>query len=243
MRPSIAIVAGWAALAVPATPATPAKVPPPSAAQASPAPSAFGAIALPVRSTRFDSRWQRVLRTGTASGAWPGLIAPARAAPRLEQLRLVNAALNQRVRYRFDSDPNGDRWATAEDTLRASSGDCEDYAIAKLHALRALGVPASDLYMVIGHDSIAGAVHALLVARAGRQAYVLDNRTSQLVPQQFYRGFHPIIAFGAEGAWLYGYPRGRTPPAVVAMNEALRSKRGLPIGNSRGSAVQRSAAA
>lgn len=236
MRYAAAILAGLAAaIAAPAVPATRA------AAPTAAAPSAFGAVALPAGTTRFDSRWQRVLNTGTASGAWPGLLRPASDAPRLEQLRLVNAALNQRIRYRFDSDLNGDRWATAQDTLRASAGDCEDYAIAKLQALRALGVPAGDLFMVIGHDQLAGAVHALLVARAGRQAYVLDNRTSQLVPQQFYRGFHPIIAFGADGVWLYGYPQGRTPPAVQAMTLAMRSKRGLPIGNSRGSAMQRAA--
>lgn len=156
----------------------------------------------------------------------------ARRAPQLEQLRLVNASLNERLRYRHDTHPSGDHWSTASETLSRAAGDCEDYAIAKLQALKALGVPERDLFMTIGHDGPGGAVHAVLMARMGNQFFVLDNRTNQLIPDEQLSDFYPMITFGARSSWLHGYQRGKTPAAIRAINIALQSNHELPLGNS-----------
>ncbi len=203
------------------------------------APHVFGTIALPLKSTRFDDRWQHVLRSGASAGQLAPLIGAARQAPKIKQLRLVNASLNERIRYRHDTGPSGDRWSTARETLSRSTGDCEDYAIAKLHALKALGVPERDLFMTIGHDGYAGAVHAVLVARSGNRFFVLDNRINRLIPHEEYGGFYPMITFGSRASWLHGYEQGKTPAAVKAIRVALQSNRDLPLGNSRGSAETR----
>ena len=223
-----------------------APIPYPSHAQPRPAvtasqfgaPHVFGTIALPLRTTRFDDRWRRVLRSGALAKHLMPLLRTARQAPKIEQLRMVNGSLNDRIRYRYDTG-SGDHWSTAGETLSQSAGDCEDYVIAKLHALKLLGVPERDLFMTIGHDGVAGAVHAVLVARVKGQFYILDNRTNQLIPDNQYRGFYPIITFGTGSRWLHGYQRGKTPAAVKAISIALQKKRELPLGNSRGSVVAR----
>ena len=223
-----------------------APIPYPSHAQPRPgvlasqsgAPHVFGTIALPLKATRFDDRWRRVLRSGALAKHLTPLLRTARQAPKIEQLRLVNGSLNERIRYRHDIG-SSDRWSTATETLSQSAGDCEDYVIAKLQTLKLLGVPERDLFMTIGHDGVAGAVHAVLVARVEGQFFVLDNRTSRLIPHNRYQGFYPIMTFGTESRWLHGYQRGKTPAAVKAISIALQKKRELPLGNGRGSVVAR----
>jgi predicted transglutaminase-like cysteine proteinase len=153
------------------------------------------------------------------------LVVAARGAPKIEQLRLVNASLNERIRYQPDNRLSGDHWSTVRETLGRSAGDCEDFAIAKLQALEALGVPEGDLFMTIGHEGSPDIVHAVLVARVGREFLVLDNRTNRLIPQEQFSGFYPIITFGARSSWLHGYAKGKMPAAVRATRVALQSNR------------------
>ena len=209
---------------------------PSSALAADGRPNVFGSVALPLKHTRYDARWQRVLRSASRASLAP-LIRPARALGPMDQLQYVNSSLNQRIRYRYDANASGDYWATASETLSKSSGDCEDFVIAKMQALRALGVAGDALYMTIGNDVAAGAVHAVLLVRTGSQFWVLDNRTNRLIPQQSYSDFYPILTFGSNSAWLHGYKRGQTPAAVKRLSLAFNGARELPLGNSKGSAL------
>lgn len=228
-----------AALATILATAGQAQPPPTPSAIKARAPHVFGTIALPLKSTRYDDRWRRALRSEAAPRELTMLVAAARRAPKIEQLRLVNASLNERIRYRHDSHPSGDHWSTARETLSRSAGDCEDYVIAKLQALKALGVPERDLFMTIGHGGSSSAVHAVLVARTGDRFFVLDNRTNELIPHEQYGGFYPMITFGARSSWLHGYARGKTPAAVRSINIALQSNGMLQPGNGAGSAGPR----
>lgn len=205
-----------------------------SQATSASSPNAFGSVALPVGANRYSQRWNRVA-FGPA-GDVASLVRPAASLPVASKAAFVNAAVNRRISYRFDTDPNGDRWATAAETLARSAGDCEDYVIAKMHGLRRLGVPARDLYMTIGQEGASGAAHAVLLVRAGGRLYVLDNRIDRLVAESEYRGFYPIISFSAAGgSWLHGYKRGQTPPAVKAMSQVFAQGRYVPLGNSEAS--------
>lgn len=198
-----------------AVPAAPAAA---RSAAAAAGPNAFGSVALGLGHTRYSDRWRRVAASG-AGAQLPGLVKPARALTAAAKADYVNAMLNRRIRYRFDTHASGDYWATARETLSSGAGDCEDYVIAKMHALRASGVPASDLFMTIGQDSAAGAAHAVLLVRAGGRLLVLDNRIDRPVAQEAYRDFYPIISFSASGkSWLHGYPRGRTPAYVKTLS-------------------------
>lgn len=199
------------------------------------APNAFGSAALALGPNRYSERWNRVA-FGGETPELGRIVEPARSLAIPAKAAFVNAALNQRIRYRFDTDSNGDRWATARETLGRRSGDCEDYVIAKMHALRRLGITPGDLYMTIGQDSAAGAAHAVLLVRSGRTFYVLDNRTDRLIPETSYRRFYPIISFSAAGrSWLHGYRRGQTPPEVKAMSRVFAEGRHVPVGSSEAS--------
>lgn len=198
--------------------AVPATTTPAPAAVAASGPDVFGSKALGLGQTRYSERWRRVAAPG-ATGQLKGLVKPAQALSAPAKASFVNAALNRRIRYRFDTHASGDYWATARETLSSGAGDCEDYVIAKMHALRAAGIAPSDLFMTIGQDSAAGTAHAVLLVRAGGRMLVLDNRIDRPVAQEAYRDFYPIISFSAAGkSWLHGYPRGTTPAYVKALS-------------------------
>ncbi|WP_233426648.1 transglutaminase-like cysteine peptidase [Rhizobium mongolense] len=53
----------------------------------------------------------------------------------------MNVAVNRAIRYRrdMDTDQAADHWAAPSETLARQQGDCEDFAILKMAALRAEG--------------------------------------------------------------------------------------------------------
>jgi predicted transglutaminase-like cysteine proteinase len=96
---------------------------------------------------------------------------------RFALLEHVNWSVNSDTRYRTDLDHYGkaEFW---EDADRGDhQGDCEDYAIAKLHRLRTLGWPADALRVCLCSIDPAsgGPDHAVLVVETDRGLYVLDN--------------------------------------------------------------------
>lgn len=192
-------------------------------------PNVFGSVAMPLRHSRYDERWQRVLRQ-TSSRQLPALVQPVASLGRDQQVRFVNASMNRYISYRFDTDPSGDRWATANETLEKRAGDCEDIVIAKMQALRALGVPVSNLYMTIGYEGSNRSVHAVLLVREANRFWVLDNRSDRLVTQEEYKDFYPVLTFSGGSTWTHGYRWGTMPVAVAAMSRALNG-RSLPLGN------------
>lgn len=232
-----AIALALTAVAVCSTPVTasglPLRAPAEARSSLAPAPNVFGSIGLPLGHTRYSDRWSRVAFSDEAPELGR-MLQPARSLPELQRAQFVNAALNHRIRYAFDTDPSGDSWATAGETMRKGSGDCEDYVIAKMQALRRLGVPADALYMTIGQDAAAGVAHAILLVRASGRFFVLDNRFDRPVPQESYADFYPIISFSAAGrSWLHGYPVGHTPPVVREMSIAfMEGRHGPNVGGS-----------
>lgn len=95
-------------------------------------------------------------------------------AARWDQLRRVNRDLNWAIRP--VADRGRDHW-----TLGTYRGDCEDYAIAKKHALIQAGwAPDQLLYAVV--EGRASPYHLVLVVRTDRGDYVLDNLTDRIRP-------------------------------------------------------------
>lgn len=190
-----------------------ASPPPPPRSAAAPGPNAFGTVALALGPNRYSARWQRVAKADRSPGI-ARIVSPALQMGRSGQARFVNAALNRRIEFRPDK---GDRWSPASETLSRSAGDCEDYAIAKLHALRALGVPDQDMFLTLGRDNAVRQAHAVLLIRLAGQYWVMDNRTDRLIPHEQFRDFVPIISLRADGkSWLHGYARGGASTARKA---------------------------
>ena len=125
--------------------------------------------------------------------------------PRREQLFQVQAAVNRTIRFRNDTAARGrpDHWATARETLSSRSGDCEDFAILKLQALRRLGFDPADLYLSIGRDRVRGD-HAVALVRLDGRFWALDNLRGTPVPAEAHGNFEPVFTLAEGSSWLHG---------------------------------------
>jgi predicted transglutaminase-like cysteine proteinase len=135
--------------------------------------------------------------------AWGAFIARLRGLDRMSQIAEVNRELN---RHPYILDPANwgiaDYWETPFQFLRRS-GDCEDYAIAKYMALRALEVPKEALRIVVLQDLNLRLAHAVLVVYVDGRALVLDNQIASVVPADSIHHYRPIYAVNEDGWWLY----------------------------------------
>ncbi len=136
--------------------------------------------------------------------AWRAFVAAAARVDGRARLAAVNDAVNGR-RYVVDAVNwgRGDYWASPIEFLR-KSGDCEDFALAKYMALRALGVPARDMRVVVLDDLRLGITHAVLAVRLDGAFHVLDNQLPGIVPAAAIAHYRPIYAVNEDGWWDYG---------------------------------------
>src|SRR5688500_10350503 len=189
----------------------------PSSGALSGRPDVFGSVALSVRRTSLDRRWRAVARQGVG-GAAAAYAASLSGSSDSAKAEAVNRYVNRRVQFVDDSRQYGraDLWSAASETLRRGRGDCEDYAIAKLHMLRAAGIADRDLYLVVAKDLVRRSDHALLVVRAGGRMLVLDNGTDTILNADNPGDYRPVLTFAANGAWTHGYRRAMPSIAVAA---------------------------
>jgi predicted transglutaminase-like cysteine proteinase len=190
-------------------------------------PDLFGSVALKVGHTPLDARWRAVEHQAVAGNAARFAAALKGAAP-LKQLEAVNAYVNGRVQFEDDQRRfgRGDVWSSANETLGAGRGDCEDFAIAKMQLLRAAGFSSRDLYLVILRDTVRRADHAVLVARAAGRMVVLDNGTDQLLDTDRVSDYRPILTFASYGEWTHGY---RVPSTQVAADDGDQRSRSASL--------------
>lgn len=125
----------------------------------------------------------------------------------------VNRAINLAVHPVSDLVQYGqlDFWASPLATL-TRGGDCEDYAIAKLVALRLAGVAPDDLRIVIMHDSARAEDHAVAAARLDGHWLTLDNRTMVMVEDSNLRNYRPTFVIDQHNVMRYA----DVPAIVVA---------------------------
>ena len=97
-------------------------------------------------------------------------------------LQKVNYDYNQKITYVGD----GKKYRVAEQwedaTEHGNEGDCEDFALAKLHELLRRGWPIEKLRLTfcwVGKEADDSG-HAVLVAECDDRLWVLDNRFNQL---------------------------------------------------------------
>lgn len=172
-------------------------------------PDVFGSVAVAISQTPLDRKWRSALQSPLAkrSGPWATLIRSATGQGRADQLQAVNKWVNARVRFTNDSieKRGADHWAGASETLRSRRGDCEDYAIAKMKLLEAVGVGRDEMFLVVVDDLVRRADHALLVVRHGENMLVLDNGTDELLDTRDVADYRPIFSYGYTGTWIHGY--------------------------------------
>ncbi|HRQ60248.1 MAG TPA: transglutaminase-like cysteine peptidase [Alphaproteobacteria bacterium] len=118
----------------------------------------------------------------------------------------VNRYVNE-VNYITDSKNWGqsDYWATPAEFI-SRGGDCEDFAIAKYTALRALGVPENRMRVAIVHDNVKNIPHAVLVVYTDEGSVVLDNQNKSLVDGEKMQRYRPIFSINRTAWWLHTAP-------------------------------------
>lgn len=171
--------------------------------------------------TGFRAReWSRVLKLETQdpvfdreimhtddaelAAEWNQLYAKLSYAPRETQIRYVNQLFNTWI-YKDDLKTYGqhDYWASPREFI-ANAGDCEDYAIIKYFAMRALGVPARDLCIVVLYVPKARIGHAVLVVQDYDGFYVLDNDSDAIVARNNSLELYiPEFYINEEGIWRH----------------------------------------
>lgn len=202
----------------------------PSAALRSGRPDLFGTVALSVGRTPLDGRWRKA-EAALVGGSYATWARSLKGFDPVERADLVNRFVNNRVRFADDERRHGrpDVWSTAGETLRRGTGDCEDYAIAKLQLLRRAGFSDRDLYLVVLKDLVRRQDHAVLVVRAGDRMLMLDNGSDELLDPERVSDYRPILTFAAGGAWTHGYRRATPGLAVAAADIADQRSRSASL--------------
>lgn len=131
---------------------------------------------------------------------------------RNQQINLVNRYINRFSKYRQDrrrvvsvADSNivvGQRWSTLVEFLQRG-GDCEDYATAKYQLLRLLGVPSSDLRVVVVYSRFKREHHALVAVNqvsGGMRLLDTDNLSYRSRPSKY----RYVFALNENHVWDYG---------------------------------------
>ena len=120
----------------------------------------------------------------------------------------VNSLMNSK-RYIEDKNNYGktDYWATPIEFYQRG-GDCEDFAIAKYTALRALGVPDSRLRIAIVQDQQKNIPHAILIVYTDKGSMILDNQMKTAVRSDNIKHYKPIFSINQTAWWLHTAPRG-----------------------------------
>jgi predicted transglutaminase-like cysteine proteinase len=133
------------------------------------------------------------------------IVDTARARDGRARLGAINRAINLAIRPMSDLAQYGeiDVWSSPLVTFAHGAGDCEDYAIAKLVALRLAGVAAGDLRIVIMRDVIRGEDHAVAAARLDGHWLMLDNRRMAMVEDAQLRNYRPTFVIDQAGIMRY----------------------------------------
>jgi predicted transglutaminase-like cysteine proteinase len=142
-------------------------------------------------------------------GEWRELLGALDGLDLKAKLDRVNAAINGHpyvASMRNWGESN--RWETPFEFLRRG-GQCQDYAIAKYLMLRAAGVPAARLRIVVLYDTRLGLDHAVMVAYVEGRVLMLDNQLASVVPADSVDHYQPYYSISEEGWWLHLGPNAR----------------------------------
>ncbi len=158
-------------------------------------------------------RFDRDLKNERSAGVirkWQGEISAFRGGSITAMATKVNNFVNK-TRYIVDSKNWGksDYWATPAEFIQRG-GDCEDFAIAKYTALRALGVPEERLRVAIVQDTYKNIPHAVLVVYTEKGAVILDNQIKTLVSTDSGNRYRPIFSINRQAWWLHSNGSGST---------------------------------
>ncbi|CDZ34092.1 Putative periplasmic protein [Neorhizobium galegae bv. officinalis] len=146
-----------------------------------------------------------------------------------DKLNAVNAAVNQSIRYRTDQDAYKvtDRWSTPRETLSQQQGDCEDFAILKMAALRAEGIDPDQMSIVVLFDQKRHFYHAVLSVEAGGKFFILDNMRNQVLLDTQLPDYMPLYSIKGGKGFLHGSRRKDQNVAMATPLEKIAPGEGV----------------
>lgn len=146
-----------------------------------------------------------------------------------DKLNAVNAAVNQSIRYRTDQDAYKvtDRWSTPRETLSQQQGDCEDFAILKMAALRAEGIDPDQMSIVVLFDQKRHFYHAVLSVEAGGKFFILDNMRNQVLLDTQLPDYMPLYSIKGGKGFLHGSRRKDQKVAMATPLEKIAPGEGV----------------
>lgn len=137
---------------------------------------------------------------------WQQLLIDTQDLTEAQKLKQVNDFFNNEIPFVSDLKhwKKEDYWATPYEALVTNGGDCEDYVIAKYHALRQSGVEASKLRITYVNAIRLNEAHMVLTYFPTKDAIplVLDNLIHIIAKADKRPDLVPVYSFNAEGMWL-----------------------------------------
>jgi len=137
---------------------------------------------------------------------WDKMLEKAKGKKTVRQLKSVNDFFNQ-IKYVSDQRiwKKEDYWASPFEFLGVGAGDCEDFAIAKYFALRALGIPDKKLKITYVKLKQRGKSVAHMVLnyyhKPTSTPIILDSANKSLKLATKRKDLKPIYSFNASGLW------------------------------------------
>lgn len=155
------------------------------------------------------TRCRPAAQEGCEPAAWRGLLAEIAGLDLRAKLERVNAAVNRHPYVPSLSNwGESNHWETPFEFF-AKGGQCQDYAITKYLLLRAAGVPAEHLRVVVLRDVQLGLDHAVIIVYVDGEALMLDNQRRDVVAVKEVRHYQPYYSINEQGWWLHRGPAAR----------------------------------
>ena len=182
-------------------------------------PGVFGSHAIPVNSFPAAKRWADVYSRISecaadgqcAEGSMRDITKSSAGLSFAAKLRLVNTQVNALLRYGSDRSVYGafDHWAAPAESLARRAGDCEDFAILKMAALKSMGIPAASMSLVVVQVRRRNAFHAVLSVNTSNGVFILDNVSDAVRLDNQVTDYLPLLSFSTNRTWIHGTKSGR----------------------------------
>lgn len=168
-------------------------------------PDIFGLSAIPANVHPPGSAWDAAqgVPLKEMAGPWTEVLNQSGSFPVRQYLAIVNSWANWHLR--FEEDGAHDSWSSPLATFKRGSGDCEDFAMAKMTLLENAGIRPEDMFLILVRERERPVDHAVLAVRNEQVLYVLDNRTDAVMPADTIRDYIPLQSFSGKFGWIYGY--------------------------------------
>ncbi len=167
------------------------------------------------------ARYDRCLAPGQscpsrAALAWRAVIEGEAGQSPLAKARAVNLFINE-LTGRADGLgwQRPDDWVSPLAFLRLS-GTSEDVAVMKYVSLRAVGIPAENLRIVVVRDLLRDKRHTILAARLDDHVYILDHLYQAVLPQHRVRQYTPQYSLNEAAGWTHLPKGGKAVPKLIA---------------------------